>query len=128
MPLKTRCSEKVPHSNSSYIWFIFCNQLIKYSMLLVSWHQVSQHHCAYFRFHSIIVRISGFTAPLCVFQVSQHHCAYFWFHSIIVRISGFTRSSCGKDFGYSKVTAVMLISHFRGILIVILRRINCCEE
>ena len=33
-----------------------------------------------------------------------------------------------KNFGYSKVTAAMLISHFRGLLIVIFRRIKYNEE
>ena len=33
-----------------------------------------------------------------------------------------------KNFGYSKVTVVVLISHFRGMPIVIFRRINCNEE
>ena len=33
-----------------------------------------------------------------------------------------------KSFGYSKVTAVVLNSHFRGLLIVILRRIKRNEE
>ena len=36
MSLKTRSSEKVPHSNSICSRLIFCNQLIKYSMFLVS--------------------------------------------------------------------------------------------
>ena len=33
-----------------------------------------------------------------------------------------------KNFGYSKVTFVVLISHFRGMLTVIVRRINFKEE
>ena len=36
MSLKTRGSRKVPHSKCSYSRLIFCKQLIKYSMLLVS--------------------------------------------------------------------------------------------
>ena len=40
MPLKTRGSEKVPHSKSSHSRLIFCNQLIKYSMLLVSFWEI----------------------------------------------------------------------------------------
>ena len=36
MSLKARGSEKVPHSKSSYSRFSFCNQLIKYSMFLIS--------------------------------------------------------------------------------------------
>ena len=36
MSLKTRGSEKAPHSKSSYSRASFSNQLIKYSMFLVS--------------------------------------------------------------------------------------------
>ena len=32
------------------------------------------------------------------------------------------------NFGYSKVTVVVLISHFRGMVIVIFRKIKCNEE
>ena len=35
MSLKTRSSEKVPHSKGSCSRLIFCNQLIKYSVFLV---------------------------------------------------------------------------------------------
>ena len=34
----------------------------------------------------------------------------------------------GKNVGYSKMNAVVLISHFRSMLIVIFSRINCDEE
>ena len=37
-------------------------------------------------------------------------------------------SQSGKNFGYSKVTTLMLVSHFRGMLIVIFRRMNRNEE
>ena len=37
-------------------------------------------------------------------------------------------SQTRKNFGYSKVTVVVSISHFRGILIVIFNRINYKEE
>ena len=33
-----------------------------------------------------------------------------------------------ENLGYSKVTVVLVISHFRGMLIVIVWRINCSEE
>ena len=33
-----------------------------------------------------------------------------------------------KTFFYSKMTVVVLISHFRGMFIVIFRRLNCSEE
>ena len=36
MSLKNRGLEKISHSKSSYSGIIFCNQLIKYSMFLVS--------------------------------------------------------------------------------------------
>ena len=34
----------------------------------------------------------------------------------------------GKNVGYSKVIAVVLISYFRMMFIVIFRKINCSEE
>ena len=37
-------------------------------------------------------------------------------------------SKTKKNFCYSKVTSAVLISHFRGLLIVIFRRIKCNEE
>ena len=37
-------------------------------------------------------------------------------------------SKTEKNFCYSKVTSAVLISHFRGLLIVIFRRIKCNEE
>ena len=37
-------------------------------------------------------------------------------------------SQTEKNFGYTKVTSAMLISHFRGLLIVFLRKIKCNEE
>ena len=37
-------------------------------------------------------------------------------------------SQIEKNFGWSKVTSAVLISHFRGPLIVIFRRIKCNEE
>ena len=37
-------------------------------------------------------------------------------------------SQTEKHFGYSKVTAVVLNSDFRGLLIVIFKRIRCNEE
>ena len=37
-------------------------------------------------------------------------------------------SKTEKNFGYSKVTSTVLISHFRGLLIAIFRRIKCNEE
>ena len=39
-----------------------------------------------------------------------------------------SESKTRKNFGYGKVTVLVLISHFRGMLIVIFRRINCNEE
>ena len=37
-------------------------------------------------------------------------------------------SQTEKNFGYSKVTSAVLISYFRGLCIVIFRRIKCNEE
>ena len=37
-------------------------------------------------------------------------------------------SQTEKNFGYSKVTAVVLNSDFRGLLIVIFKRIRCNDE
>ena len=37
-------------------------------------------------------------------------------------------SQTEKNFGYSKVNAVVLNCYFRVLLIVIFRRIKCCEE
>ena len=37
-------------------------------------------------------------------------------------------SQTGKNVGYSKVTVIVLIPHFEGMLIVIFRRINCNEN
>ena len=51
---------------------------------------------------------------------------YFYFH----RTVGINYSIIWKEknVGYSKVTAAVLISHFRGLLIVIFRRIKYNEE
>ena len=48
---------------------------------------------------------------------------YFYFHRTVLKIIWKE-----KNVGYSKVTAAVLISHFRGLLIVIFRRIKCNEE
>ena len=37
-------------------------------------------------------------------------------------------SKTEKNFCYSKLTSAVLVSHFRGLLIVIFRRIKCSEE
>ena len=37
-------------------------------------------------------------------------------------------SKTEKNFGYSKATSAVLISYFRGLFIVIFRRIKCSEE
>ena len=37
-------------------------------------------------------------------------------------------SKIEKNFGYSKVNSAVLVFHFRGLLIVIFRRIKCNEE
>ena len=48
---------------------------------------------------------------------------YFYFHRTVLKIIWKE-----KNVGYSKVTAAVLISHFRGLLIVIFRRIKYNEE
>ena len=48
---------------------------------------------------------------------------YFYFHRTVLKIIWKE-----KNVGYSKVTAAVLISHFRGLLIVIFRRIKYNEK
>ena len=136
--------EKVPYSKSN-----FYNQLVKYSLFLV-WlrpminteertsHSITVHGC--FRTHLSRSVHPPFVNRCFLKSESIILClTYFYFHRIVLSkkyLEGFdgkskcrqNKSQTEKNFGYSKVTSALLISHFRGMLVAIFRRIKCNEE